>query len=61
MIIPWPIVSLMGFVAEIFGYGTYVRAIGGPGWHWGRVGAERVYFHKRPPGEKPVKRLKPSR
>jgi hypothetical protein len=44
MIIPWPVVTLLDKVANLFGYQVYVRATGGPGWHWGRVGAERVFF-----------------
>lgn len=59
MIIPWPVVSLIGAVASPFGFETYVRATGAPGWHWGRIGAEHVHFIRRAPGAKPIKALKP--
>ncbi len=61
MIIPWPIVRLIDVGAGLWGFQIYVRAAGGPGWHWGRIGAEAVHFIRIPPGEKPAKRLKPSR
>jgi hypothetical protein len=61
MIVPWPIVTLIDWIVSPFGFDTYVRATGGPGWHWGRMGAERVYFVRRPPGQERHKRLKPSR
>jgi hypothetical protein len=60
-VIPWPLVALIGRIADLFGYSTYVRATGGEGWHWGRIGAERVYFVRLAPGEAPAKRLKPRR
>jgi hypothetical protein len=61
LVIPWPLVALIDRIASLFGRSVYVRATGGPGWHWGRIGAERIYFVRRPPGEAPFKRLKPRR
>lgn len=57
--IPWFIVSIIDFIAWRFGYQTYVQAQGGPGWHCGRFGAERIYFIRRIPGEPRPKRLRP--
>jgi len=59
--IPWPLVRLIDWLASPFGFDTYVRATGGPGWHWGRLGAERVFFVRRPPGQKRHRALRPKR
>lgn len=59
MIIPWPVCFVVDWLASLFGYDTYVRATGGPGWHWGRVGAEAIFFTRRQPGSKRLKAVKP--
>lgn len=50
--IPWFIVDALGWVAQRFGYQSYVRARSGS---WG---AERLFFIYNPDA-KPVPRLKP--
>lgn len=56
--IPWFIVKIIDIIAWQFGYQIYVRARGGPGWHWGRIGAERIYFIWADPEVKRVPKLK---
>lgn len=51
--IPWVLVAAIDAVAWQFGFQTYVRAIGGPGWHRGRFGADRIYFIRFSGGERP--------
>jgi hypothetical protein len=50
LVIPWFICSIVEAVAWPLGWQTYVRARGGPGWHSGRIGAERLYFVRREKG-----------
>lgn len=59
--IPWFIVHAIGEVAWWLEYDTTVLAQGGPGWHRGRLGADRIYFHKSAPGARRLPRLKPRR
>jgi hypothetical protein len=46
-IVPWFIVSIIDWFAWPLGYQTYVAAVGGAGWHRGRLGADSVHFVKR--------------
>lgn len=59
--IPWFIVDFIGAIASWLGYDTNVLAQGGPGWHRGKIGADRIYFVRRSPGSKPLPRLKARR
>jgi len=45
--IPWFLVSLVDWFVWPLGYQTYVTALGGPGWHRGKFGADSVHFIKR--------------
>ena len=58
---PWFFVALVDALASLFGYQIYVRAVGGPGFHRGGVGADRIYFIKRPAGPPRPKALRPRR
>ncbi len=53
--IPWFVVSILGWIAERFGYQSYVRATSGNWW-----GAERLYFIYNPEGGR-VRKLKACR
>jgi hypothetical protein len=61
LVIPWAVVDVIDGIAWLFGWQTYVRAIGGPGWHSGRFGAEAVYFIRRDPIAKRVPRIRASK
>lgn len=56
--IPWFLVTLIDHLAWPLGYQNYVTAQGGPGWHRGRFGADRVHFMRKAPGAKRVPKLK---
>lgn len=56
--IPWVLVAAIDAIAWRVGFQTYVRAVGGPGWHRGRFGADRIYFVRRVGGEQRLRRLK---
>lgn len=54
----WPLVFLIDRLAWPLSYQTYVTAQGGPGWHRGRFGADKVHFIRKVPGAKQFKKLK---
>lgn len=56
MIYPWFLVKLLGAVARPLGYQTFVMAQGGPGFHRGRLGADRIFFRPRDPDSTPLPR-----
>lgn len=56
--IPWMLVAAIDAVAWRLGYQTYVWATGGPGWHRGRFGADRISFIRRTGEEKRLPKLK---
>lgn len=56
--IPWMLVAAIDAVAWRFGYRTWVTAVGGPGWHRGRFGADRIHFKHRTRDEKRLPKLK---
>lgn len=56
--IPWFLVSVVDFFAWHLGYQVYVTAQGGPGWHRGRFGADKVHLIRHPVGEPRPRKLK---
>ncbi|MBR2689152.1 MAG: hypothetical protein IKE42_14970 [Aquamicrobium sp.] len=61
LIIPWFVCTIVEHVAWPLGWQTYVRAQGGAGWHRGRIGADAIYFVRRDPTAKRLRRRKARR
>lgn len=61
LIIPWFVCTIVEHIAWPLGWQTYVRAVGGAGWHRGRIGVERIHFVRRDPKAKRVPKLKARR
>ncbi|GEP09826.1 hypothetical protein [Methylobacterium gnaphalii] len=55
---PWFFVAIIDRLAWPLGYQTYVTAQGGPGYHRGRIGADRIHIVRKAPDAQRVPALK---
>ena len=56
--VPWLIVAVIDQIAWWFGFQVYASAVGGPGWHRGRIGADSIHFVRCAPGAKRLPKLR---